>query len=240
MSEQRYPEHILRLKRKEEIARDTVAFYFDRPADFSFVAGQNMKLFFPELNGEMRTFTIASAPQDDELVFAMRMRGSEFKNKLLSLPLGSEVDALGPTGHKFMLHEDITIPAVFIAGGIGIAPALSIISDVTHKQLPYAITLFYSNRKGEDVAFMKKLSELEAENPRLTLVPTLSQDEHNASWTGEKGRMNGEMLQKYLKDISRPYFYIAGPPEMVVGMRDVLEKLGVPEEHIFTKKFSGY
>lgn len=235
-----HPEHKLRLKGKEDIARDTVAFYFDRPDDFSFVVGQNMKLLFPELNGEMRTFTIASAPHEDELVFAMRIRGSEFKKKLLSLSIGSEVDALGPTGYTFMLHEDTATPAVFIVGGIGIAPALSIIADVTHKQLPYAITLFYSNRKEEDIAFGEKLTALEKENPRLTLVPTLSQDGENTVWTGERGRLTTDIFPKYLKDTSRPYFYIAGPPEMVVGMQDVIEKLGVPDEHIFTKKFSGY
>ena len=116
--------------RRETVADGTMAFYFSRPPGFRHEAGQSLLLTLvdpPETDGEgnSRTFTIASAPHESELMIATRMRDTAFKRVLKTAPLGTTVSIDGPNG-EMVLHEDVTRPAVFLAGGIGITPFLSI------------------------------------------------------------------------------------------------------------------
>ena len=100
MVEKVYPSWNLELKEKKEKARGTFAFYFKRPEGFVFKAGQNIRLFFDDLPEGFRrkTFTITSAPHEEDIMIVMRMRGSEWKKKIASLSLGDAVRAEGPTG----------------------------------------------------------------------------------------------------------------------------------------------
>src|SRR4029078_2732284 len=116
-----------------------MAFHFHRPRDFLFQAGQNVLVTLGE-GWENRTFTIASAPHEAELMIATRMRDSAFKNRLKTLEPGDPVSIDG-------LHPDTERPAVFIAGGIGVTPFLSMLRDATHRRLGHAITTFYSKRR---------------------------------------------------------------------------------------------
>jgi NAD(P)H-flavin reductase len=227
------------LLRKEEIARDTWAFWFAKPANFSFHAGQSMRMYSPKDKLDGRTLTIASAPHEKTLLFVMRMRGSEFKNTLRSLETGNTIEMEGPYGSRFVLHDDKNVPAVFIAGGIGITPFLSMLSHVTRQGFPYKLTLFYSNKREEDIAFRGELDNLKKENSNFDYVLTLSR-ESPEDWRGERGRVTKEMIDKYVDPLSKPIFYIAGPPTMVVGMEGTLKKSGVDLNRILTKKFTGY
>ena len=231
--------YLLKLKKKEEIARDTLALYFERPVRFSYTAGQSMRLIFKDID-ESKTFSIANAPHENELFFAVRLTGSDFKNKLKGLSVGSTVEAEGPFGSRFVLQSDATRPVVFIAGGIGITPLLSMLSHVVHENLGHNITLFYSNRKIEDSSFLSDLHEITQKRDSFTFVPTLTKEKANAEWEGEVGYISPEMIKKHTKHTAIPLFYIAGPPDMVMGMKKVLEDSGVQRENIITKKFTGY
>lgn len=229
----------LKLIKKKEIARDTIALYFEKPRGFSYTAGQSMRLTFKDIN-ESKTFSIANAPHEDELVFAVRLTGSDFKKKLEALSVGSTVEAEGPFGSRFVLQSDTTRPIVFIAGGIGITPLLSMLSHVVHENLGHNITLFYSNRKMEDASFLKDLHEITEKRDSFTFVPTLTKEKADVEWEGEVGYISPEMIKKHTKHTAIPLFYIAGPPDMVMGMKKVLEDSGVRSEDIITKKFTGY
>ena len=199
-----------------------------------------MRLTIPGIEKGKKIFTIASSPYEKDLVFVMRLRDSEFKNKMISLTIGEIIDAEGPTGHKFIIHDNKKIPAVFISGGIGITPTISMLKQIMHDRIPYRIILFYSNRKEEDISFKEEIKELENKNENLKVIFTITQDSENKSWKGERGRIDGKMIKKYVSDINLPFFYIAGPPEMVTKMKEGIEGIGVSEEHILTKKFGGY
>src|ERR671934_3166650 len=98
------------LRRRETVAEGTVAFYFEKPPGFSHEAGQNamFTLIDPreeDAAGPTRTFTIASAPHEPELMIATRMRDSGFKRTLAAAPLGTQVEFDGPAG-VMVLHED--------------------------------------------------------------------------------------------------------------------------------------
>jgi ferredoxin-NADP reductase len=120
--------HSLKLTGRSEVAERTVEFRFEKPQSFDFKAGQFMDLTLvdpPETDGEgnTRAFSINSAPDDPDLVFATRLRDTAFKRVLQSMPLGTVVEGYGPFGN-LTLHNDTRRPVVLLAGGIGITPFL--------------------------------------------------------------------------------------------------------------------
>jgi ferredoxin-NADP reductase len=237
--------HTSPLLKREEVAQGTMAFHFAKPADFQFRAGQaiDVTLLNPpetDAEGNIRTFSIASAPFDADLMFATRMRDTAFKRVLRKAPLGLEVKIEGPSG-SFTLHHKADKPAVFLAGGIGITPFRSIIRQATHDKTPHQLYLFYGNRRPEDAAFLDVLTEIPKKNPNFHLIATMSemQKSHRA-WKGETGFIDKAMLTKHLLNLQGPIYYIAGPPAMVAAMRRMLTDAAVDEDDIRTEEFSGY
>src|SRR4051794_26970965 len=109
------------LVRREAVAANTMAFWFEKPAGFNHQAGQNalFGLIDPpqtDAYGSSRPFTIASAPHEGELMVATRMRNTAFKRSLAGIPLGTRVRIDGPSG-TMVLHADDSRPAVFLAAG---------------------------------------------------------------------------------------------------------------------------
>jgi ferredoxin-NADP reductase len=191
-------------------------------------------------NGLTHTFSIASSPFDEELLVTTRMRNTVFKQALSILPIGSGVKIEGPMG-SFSLHNNTARPAVFLAGGIGIAPFLSMLSHATGEKLRHPIVLFYANRYLGDAAFMNPLWQLERANPRFRFIPTLTRTDKNyRGWKGETGHISSGMLVKQVGSLRGPIYYIAGPPTMVAATRRTLSEAGVDEDDVRTEEFAGY
>ena len=235
----------VRLKTSQEVAENTVAFYFERPKGFSFKAGQfiDLKLIDPpetDSEGNTRAFTIASAPIEEHLMVVTRMRDTAFKRVLSRLPLQTLVDIEGPFG-TLILPETMSQPIVFLAGGIGITPFRSMLIQAAHDQLPNRLFLFYANRRPEDAAFLEELQTLQQRNPRFTFIPTITNlKESHVAWSGETGYCDHTMLKKYLQGIDQPHYYIVGPPKMVNGTRKMLIEAGIDKTRFRSEKFSGY
>ncbi len=233
------------LRKKETVAEGTMAFYFDKPAGASFRAGQhlNMTLINPpetDTEGDGRTFSLASAPSEKDLMIATRMRDTAFKRVLKNLEIGSPVLIEPPHG-SFILHSDALRPAVFLIGGIGITPVLSIIKDATERKLPHQLILLYSNRRPEDAAFLEELAALEKQNPHFRLIATMTEPEKSdEAWEEETGVIDRAMLERHLDDMQSNIYYLSGPPGLVAAMRKLLEDLGVNDDSIKTEEFSGY
>ena len=173
---------------RTEVAEGTMAFQFEKPRDFEFRAGQYIDLTISDSEREpsnrlTHTFSIASSPFDEDLLVTTRVRNTAFKQALSILPIGSEAKIEGPMG-SFSLHNNTSRPAIFLAGGIGIAPFLSMLSYATGEKLGHPIVLFYANRYLEDAAFMNGLRELERANPRFRFIPTLTRTDKNRGWKG--------------------------------------------------------
>jgi ferredoxin-NADP reductase len=230
---------------RTEVAEGTMAFQFEKPKDFVFKAGQYIDLTLSSSqpgssNGLTHTFSIASSPFEKELVVTTRMRNTVFKQALSILPVGAKVRIEGPMG-SFNLHKNTDRPAVFLAGGIGIAPFLSMLSFATGEKLRHPIVLFYANRYLEDAAFIDALWQLEGANPRFRFVPTLTRTDKNyRGWKGETGHVTSEMLVSRVGIVRGPIYYIAGPPTMVAASRRTLSDVGVDEDDIRTEEFAGY
>jgi len=237
--------HAAPLIKREEIAEGTMAFHFAKPADFQFRPGQSMDLTLlnpPETDaeGNSRTFSIASAPFDNDLMIATRMRDTAFKRVLRKASPELQVKIDGPGG-SFVLHRKSERPAVFLAGGIGITPFVSIIRQAGHDKSPHHMYLFYSNRRLEDAAFLDVLSEATEQNPNFHLIATMTgEDKSHRQWKGETGHINKDMLTKHLPSLQGPIYYLAGPPAMVATTRRILIEAGVDEDDIRAEEFSGY
>ena len=222
-----------------------MAFQFERPHNFQFRAGQffDLTLFGhtqKRSDGLIHTFSIASGPSAQEIMVVTRMRPTAFKQALSSLPIGAEVRIEGPMG-SFTLHQNTAKPAVFLAGGIGVAPFLSILFHVAAERLRHPIVLLYANRHLEDAAFVDELWALQRENLRFRFVPTFTRALKNGrEWRGEKGHISPEMLSTHVGNLQGPIFYIAGPPGMVAATRRMLIQANVDEDDIRTEEFAGY
>lgn len=227
------------------VAEGTMAFHFDKPPQFVFTPGQfvDVTLLQPtetDAAGDSRAFSIASAPHEDTIMVATRLRETAFKRELQRMPLGSTVRMEGPFG-TLVLHSDQTRPAVFLAGGIGITPFRSIVVHAALQRSPQRLVLFYSNRRPEDAAFLEELQSLEDKNPRYRFVGTMTEPERSSKrWQGETGYLNADLLSKYLVQIERPMYYVVGPPGMVVALRAMLKEKGVDGSDIRIETFAGY
>src|SRR6266478_6111341 len=236
-------------KCKKQIAEGTMAFVFEKPNGFHFGAGQHIRMTLinpseTDSEGNSRFFSLASTPQDADLVIAMRMRDTAFKRVLGRMQIGEKavIQILLDVPHgAFALHDDASIPAVILAGGIGIAPAYSMIKDATERKLPHKIFLFYSNRRPEDAPYLDELQGLAKRNPSFKLIATMTEPEKSAqSWQGETGFINHSMLRRYVDDPQASIYYVAGLPEMVSAMKKLLTDLGINEGYIQAEEFSGF
>jgi ferredoxin-NADP reductase len=208
------PRYSSQLMSRREVAERTVAFQFEKPRGFAFIAGQFMDVSMSspvetDAEGDTRAFSIASAPHEATLTVTTRMRDTAFKRNLASMPLGSKVTIVGPSG-DLTLHEDPSRPAVILAGGIGITPFRSIVFDAARRKLAHRIFLFFSNRRPEDAPFLEELRALERDNPNYALIPTMTQSSKSGRpWQGETGPIDSALLARHVTDHRAPIYYVA-------------------------------
>jgi ferredoxin-NADP reductase len=216
-----------------------------RSPGFHFKPGQyaDFTLVNPpetDAEGNIRSFSIASAPHEVELMFATRMRDTAFKRVLKTMPLGSEITMDGPMG-SFTLHSDASRAAVLIAGGIGITPFRSTTLYAGRNRFPHRLLLFYSNRRPEDAAFLQELEDIAKENPKFTFIPTMTEmAKSKQEWTGKTGLLDKRILSDTLEELQRPIYYVAGPPGMVSAIAHLLADLGISDDDIRSEEFAGY
>lgn len=212
-----------------------MAFHFDKPAGFSFKSGQAIDLILANATSAdaastRHTFSIVGAPSEDLITIATRMRGSEFKNALAALSIGSPVELDGPFG-SLTLHSNHARPAVFIAGGIGITPFMSILRQAAHDQLPQRFILVYSNHRPEDAAFLDELRKLEREKRNFRLLPVMTQP---------NGRVDRDHITRVNNEASTAVYYVTGSPAMVAGIRQLLANAAINDDDVRSEEFFGY
>jgi len=233
------------LSKRAPIAEGTMAFHFGKPAGFSFKAGQAVDVVLvdapaADAQNTRHAFSLVSAPFEDELVVATRMRDSAYKRALGSLAIGSPVRLEGPFG-SLTLHNNRARPAVLIAGGIGITPFMSMLRQAAQDESRQRLLLLYSNRRPEDAAFLSELQQLEERNRNFRLLATMTEISKSARpWTGETRMIDVGLLKKAVDGLPAPIYYLAGPPAMVEALRQTLNLAGVDDDDIRSEEFYGY
>lgn len=232
-----------KLIKKEEIAKDTLAITLEKPSDFNYSAGQSIDLTLPASDGSnlTHTFSLITAPHEDNIAIATRVRDSQYKQTLKDLGEDSILSIEGPYG-EFALHQDVEKLAVFIVGGIGITPFLSLLRDAKNNKSPHKFYLFYSNRRPEDTTFLQELNDLDnSTDIDFTFIPTMTEFEATAKgWSGEQGYITWELISRYIPAGVDVHYYMAGPQGMTTAMHKMLSENGVSEESMTSEQFSGY
>ena len=213
---------------------------------FSFVPGQFVMVSLPGLadaNGRKiaKAYSIASSPSQSgilELCIVSYPAGS-LSPKLFQKNVGDEVIATGPYG-VFKLTKPVSPGTVFIAGGTGIAPLMSMFRSLYAEGYKEKLWLFYSVSEPKLFLFKEELLSYE-KNSNLRLV--VSTSNHNESWQWEKGRAT-DTFPRYLQQLQLDgvpnesrQFYICGPPLMVTDTVKMLEQLGFKKENIHKEQW---
>jgi ferredoxin-NADP reductase len=233
-----------KLAEKREVAKGTLLAVFDllgeevdfRPGQYFFVTLLDPP--YEDDKGPRRHISVVTSPTERGVLgLCTRLRDTAFKRSLQELPLGADVEVEPPKG-RFVLPEDTSRPYVFVAGGIGITVFRSMLRYIADEELPYRVTLVYSNRNRAETAFLDELRDLESRLPGFRLVLTMTDD---PEWEGEARRIDAEFFRDYVGDrLNEVTYMIAGPPGMVRAMKEALAEAGVADEHVVADSFSGY
>ena len=269
----------LTLQKKVQLSSSMYQFYFSKPANFDFEAGQYMewtlpleknidvdKKQFPDSRGNRRYFTIASAPAEDTLQLGVKIptateRPSFFKQALAKLEPGDTVVGSQLSG-DFVLPNDLSkySQIIFIAGGIGVTPFKSMVEQLsqTHQNSSPAITLFYCSSTAEEFVYRDTFENKKAQSfvkpvyvltreenaPKEWQKSSNQKDTHmskqNNAPAYELGRLNEDILKKYLNKPTACLFYLSGPNAMVEGYKTLLLEMKVPDSSIKTDYFPGF
>lgn len=231
------------IKEKTEVAKGTLMVVFDlQGQDVDFVPGQYFWVELPnrgydDERGLRRHISIVTSPNDRGVLgLATRIRDTAFKRTLAEMEVGDEAMVEEPKG-DFQLPGDTSKEYVFIAGGIGITIFRSMLRYIAEENLPYRITLVYSNRDLESTAFLDELKELEQRIDGLTMILTMTDDE---TWEGDTRRIDADFIREQVGDLGACTYLVSGPPDMVNSVGDSLEAAGVPEEQVLRSRFAGY
>jgi ferredoxin-NADP reductase len=194
-----------------------------------FKAGQ-FCLIYMKLNGnyEKRPFTISSSPYYETLDFTIKLYG-EFTNALARLKKDEEVIVEGPFGN--FIIEDDEKNLVFIAGGVGITPFISMIRERIHSRKRQKITLIYAAKTKEDIVFKEELDNIKEEWFKKVYVLSQEKIEEEGYL---HGRINREIIEKFvdINEIKNTVFYLCGPAQMVKDMKDILISIGIDKDNI--------
>lgn len=185
-----------------------------------------------------RCFSIVSSPTDPyRLQFSMRTRG-RFTSALTKVKVGDIVQVRGPYGgfvYDPVRHGD----SVFIAGGIGITPLISMVKYATDTRSERKISLIYGVQSQDDMPFHADLDTLQSQNQNLDVTYAVSKGPTDAITVGQavSGRVRADLLSSKLAGGSRTVF-VCGPPPFMNGMVKALRDQGVPRRQIITEAFN--
>jgi len=226
--QQRKNKFFIKEVRKETDSTFTLIVESNRNIDFK--PGQ---FFFLRIDGKKlyarHPFSVSSSPQEKNLNFTIKLAG-RFTQEAIKFKPGDEIIMEGPFGNFILDTEDKDI--VFIAGGVGITPFMSMIQNNQKESIRKNILLFYSSKTEKEIIFKKELDAIHG--PWLEKVYVLSGEKKE---NYEIRRIDKEMLKKYVHDFQNKKFYICGPQLMNKDVSKALLELGVQEENIIFEDF---
>lgn len=222
---------------------DVKTFRFEKPKDWSFVPGQYVMVFFPDILGRKnRAYSIASSPNSEYIDLTIKLYGL-FTHHMWTLSEGSSWTLRGPYGH-FTLDLQRSNDVLLLGAGVGVTPLISMIRWATEVKSARRFLLLYSNKKPKDIIFLDELQTLERMNPNIKVVYTLTrlQDKLKDSWPGLTGRIDAEMIKNEVALWKRPggefpTSLSCGPVPMLNTVEEVLTEIGWPKEEIKYEKF---
>ena len=218
------------------------SFRFKPGENIDFSPGQFAQVLFDPLqpqNKELNKYlSFSSSPTKEYFEVTKRLSNSIFSDHLRNLKVGDQVSFKAPFGNCVFKPEYKKI--CFIIGGIGITPVISIIEYIMDKNLKDTdISLTYSNRTDEDIAFKKELDAWKSANKNLAIVYVVTDCEPKDN-TCIRGTINKNLLQDKICNIKERIIFVFGPPRMVDALSALCGDLGCSRDNIRTESFFGY
>jgi propane monooxygenase reductase component len=209
------------------------------PAEIKFFPGQYVDIAVPGTE-EHRSFSMAntSSREGGRLEFVIKVYPDGLFSAFLdnTLQVGDRLELTGPFG-VFTLREGHDVDLVFVGGGAGIAPILSLLRSMSERGIRRRATFYYGARTAADLCFEKELHALEASLPDFRYVPALSEPTDGCGWDGEVGLIT-DVCRRLESDLAGRDAYVCGPPPMVEAAMETLEQLGVDSGRIYYDKFT--
>lgn len=222
------------VKEIKQETKDSFTLTLTCKKQFLFKAGQ---FCFLRLNKNKlyarHPFTISSSPKENELRFIVKLTG-RFTKALSELKRGEEVIVDGPFG--IFTIENCDKDLVFIAGGVGIAPFISIVKDRIEDNKTQNIVLLYGSKTKEDMIYMGQLDNIKKDWFKKVYILS-DNNSFPKMYEYETGYINEEIIKKYVRDINNSLFYICGPEPMKNSARKLLKELGIKDKNIIIEDF---
>lgn len=216
-------EYIVRILSVIQLTHDVKRFRIEKPAGYSFVPGQatEVSINTPELKDEKRPFTFTSLNSSPYLEFTIKIYPSHsgLTEKLGMTGPGDELiirDVWGAISYKG--------PGVFIAGGAGITPFISILRDLQTKNEIAGNRLIFANKTKADIILENELHELLGNN----FINILSDEKREGYF---HGFIDESFLKNNIGNLNK-HFYLCGPPPMIDAILQQLTNLGVGKKAI--------
>ena len=165
---------------------------FRKLEGFEYLPGQWIFLTLGRGEEKTKQLSLSSSPTEDSLEVTKRLTGHEFSNALDALKVGDMASIRGPNGTFTFQGEYDKV--CLLAGGIGITPQRSMIRYATDKALKTNITVLYSNRYEDNIAFEDDFDEMQRRNKNLKVILTITQP--SQSWKRRTGRVNRRRSRK--------------------------------------------
>jgi NAD(P)H-flavin reductase len=169
-----------------------------------------------------KPYSIASSPDAPYLEFCIRMRHGDMTGRLEAMETGSVVGVEGPFGN---FAYEMQKEAGFVAGGVGIAPFMSMLRYISGRGIRGRFVLFYSAKTRDDLLYGDELAALRLKNPDIKIVITLTRDTP-AGWNGECGRLDYGIISKHAGNPEKMSWWICGPLGMAAAMKSCLVEAG--------------
>lgn len=203
-----------------------------KPGQFHFIKFTDCA----QLRNEEHPFTISSSPSQKSHLASTIKASGDFTNHIHLLQKGDKTRIVGPYGKLSFVEKSHTGPIIFIAGGIGVTPFMSMIQYMVELNHQREVILLYFNRTEADIAFRNKLNEFTTGSSlKLKVVHILSKQE---DWNGEKGHFNKQLIEKYcVHPFVDHHFYVCGPPAMSQAVLKGLNDSGIPKKNIYSEMF---
>lgn len=233
---------VLVCRRVLEETHDVKTFLFrgQQPQDFRYLPGQFLTFDF-EIDGQTinRCYTISSTPTRPHLISitSKRVPGGPVSNWLHdNLKPGMEVRAVGPLGQFSTLNH----PAdkyLFLAGGSGITPLMSMARAYYDLALPRNIIFAQFARTPADIVFRDELNLIAWALPNFRFLAVCEGDAPNERWGGFLGRVSEPILQQIAPDLLEREIMTCGPPPFMAAVREILQRIGFNMKHYHEESF---
>jgi predicted ferric reductase len=193
------------------------------PGQFAF-----MQFLSKGVSIEAHPYTMSSAPDENLLRFSIKKLG-DWSSQLNKVNVGDLVKVVGPYGHfnyKYLNHFS---KQVWIGGGIGITPFLSMARNETTNKTSDSIFLIYSDNNKVEAVFEDEIRSYDHEASHLNTIVHFSDDE---------GFLNADVIESWVGSLEDTAFLICGPEVMKNKLREQLLKKGVLDRNIAFEYFN--